>query len=184
MMVAIRSRVQTCPRKQNDSAPRCKTSGRWASRSVDSLRGAPGGGRRCRASGPPSRAPFIHWLTAPSLTPNSSTIPRRDHPRCLSFHACRRSRSFELFGEMFKHGSVSPAHHNLKVSIFGAVNKASRFVLVSHAIITLPYARAPASATGSGTKGSGRITEKSQHDYYGMLSGVATVTILPNFRGT
>jgi hypothetical protein len=34
----------------------------------------PGGSWLCRASAPPSRARFSHWLTAPLVTPNASAM--------------------------------------------------------------------------------------------------------------
>jgi hypothetical protein len=51
--------------------------------------GTPGrAGGRCRnACGPPTRARFIHWLMAASLTPNASAIWRCGQPFCLSCQA-------------------------------------------------------------------------------------------------
>ncbi len=95
IMTAMRPRVQTCPRKPYASGPRRNSSGRCASCASESRRGAPGGGRCRRVSGPPSRARFIHWLTAPSLTPRASAIWRWAPPLCLSCQACNRRAAFQ-----------------------------------------------------------------------------------------
>jgi hypothetical protein len=71
---ATRARVQTWPRNPEASGPRCHSSGKRASGSVASRRGAPGEGCGCKAVGPPCRARFIHWLTAAALTPMASAI--------------------------------------------------------------------------------------------------------------
>jgi hypothetical protein len=105
MMAAIRPRVQSGPRKPYASGPRCNNAGNWASCPAESRCGAPGGGRGQRASGPPSRPRFIHWLTAPALTPIASAIWRWDQPFCLRRQACNRRASFQLVGEWVMHGS-------------------------------------------------------------------------------
>jgi hypothetical protein len=58
-------------------------------------RPCPGAGRRFRASTPPPSR-FIHWLTAPLLTPEASAMRCWDHPSCLSSKALKRlpSRQF------------------------------------------------------------------------------------------
>jgi hypothetical protein len=55
---------------------------------------------RFRASSPPSRPRFIHWLTAPSLPPHAFAMSFCFHPCCFSFQAClrRSSRQSAFFG--------------------------------------------------------------------------------------
>jgi ketosteroid isomerase-like protein len=55
---------------------------------------APGGGWRLKPSTPSCSARFIHWLTAPLLTPNARAMSSRClQPSCLSSHARRRRPS-------------------------------------------------------------------------------------------
>jgi hypothetical protein len=94
MTAATRLRVHTSPRKPYACAPFSNKAGillfcAWLNRDL-----APGAGRRLSASfPPPSRARFIHWLTAPGVTPSASAISFCFQPCCLSSHARRRRYS-------------------------------------------------------------------------------------------
>ena len=87
---------------------RARRAGFWRlQRSVLSKRPT-GLGRWRSASGPPSRARFIHWLTAPWLTPRASVMWRCDQPCGMRCQAGNRRTSFPFVGGRFMHGRVSP----------------------------------------------------------------------------
>src|ERR687889_1150963 len=90
MTTATLSQVHTSPLKPCAWAPRANSSGnlaRWSSLRRD---GAPGGGLCLKACTPSSLARFIHWLTAPSLTPRASAICVCFQPRSFSSKARKR----------------------------------------------------------------------------------------------
>jgi hypothetical protein len=77
-------------------APPANSSGnlaRWSSLRRD---GAPGGGLCLKASTPSSLARFIHWLTAPSLTPRASAISVCFQPRSFNSKSRKRLPSRQL----------------------------------------------------------------------------------------
>ena len=74
-------------------APRARSSGSLARSSSLRRALAPGGGLCLRASTPSSFARFIHWLTAPLLTPKARAISCCFQPSCLSSHARSRRPS-------------------------------------------------------------------------------------------
>src|SRR5918992_2552781 len=88
--------VQTSPWKPKDSAPWARSSSSWPRCSGDSRGGAPGGGRGCKPSTPPSRARFSHWLTAPWVTPRASAISRWFQPFWCSSQARKRPPTRQL----------------------------------------------------------------------------------------
>src|SRR5215210_4005844 len=90
MTTATLSHVHASPLKPCAWAPRTNSSGnlaRWSSLRRD---GAPGGGLCLKPSTPSSLARFIHWLTAPSLTPKASAICACFQPRSFSSKARKR----------------------------------------------------------------------------------------------
>src|SRR5215217_102372 len=112
MTMATLSHVHTSPRKPCASAPRCRSSGTLARCSSLKRGRAPGAGRRLRASTPPpSRARFIHWLTAPLLTPRASAMRCWDHPSCLSSKALRRLPSRQSVAPLESELSISGSYH-------------------------------------------------------------------------
>src|SRR3712207_1428360 len=85
---------------------------------------APGAGRRFRASTPPpSRARFIHWLTAPLLTPRASAICCWDHPSCLSSKALKRLPSRQSVASFESELSISGSYHQ-SLAISAEISKA------------------------------------------------------------
>ena len=73
MTFRTRFRVQTSPRNPKCFGPFSRSSGSLSVRSSsESFGGRPGRGEVLSAFLPSSRAFFIHWLTAPSLTPRAS----------------------------------------------------------------------------------------------------------------
>jgi hypothetical protein len=120
MTAAMRPQGQSWPRQPSAAAPRCHSAGRRASWSAANRPTAPGGGRWERVSGPPSRAHFIHGLTAASLTPKAAAIWRWDQPLCLSRQVCKRRTSGQLVGERFMPGSL-PQKPRLKGLMSGPV---------------------------------------------------------------
>src|SRR5215213_7415961 len=112
MTMATLSHVHTSPRKPCASAPRCRSSGTLARCSSLKRGRAPGAGRRLRASTPPpSRARFIHWLTAPLLTPRASAMRCWDHHSCLSSQALRRLPSRQSVASFESELSMSRSYH-------------------------------------------------------------------------
>src|SRR5215212_2836330 len=90
MTTATLSHVHTSPLKPCAWAPCANSSGnlaRWSSLRRD---GAPGGGLCLKPSTPSSLARFIHWLTAPSVTPRASAISVCFQPRSFSSKARKR----------------------------------------------------------------------------------------------
>src|SRR5215218_298156 len=82
--------VHTSPLKPCAWAPWANNSGNLA-RSSSLRRGvAPGGGLCLKSCTPFSLARFIHWLTAPSLTPRASAISVCFQPRSFSSKARKR----------------------------------------------------------------------------------------------
>src|SRR5215203_4648904 len=87
---ATLAHVHTSPRKPYAGAPRSRSSG-TLSRCSSLRRGAaPGGGLCLKPSTPSSLTRFIHWLTAPSLTPRASAICVCFQPRSFSSKARKR----------------------------------------------------------------------------------------------
>jgi hypothetical protein len=74
-------------------APRARSSGSFARSSSLRRALAPGGGLCLRASTPSCCARFIHWLTAPLLTPKARAMSCCFQPSCLSSHARSRRPS-------------------------------------------------------------------------------------------
>src|SRR5215216_5407001 len=123
MTMATLSHVHTSPRKPCASAPRCRSSGTLARCSSLKRGRAPGAGRRLRASTPPpSRARFIHWLTAPLLTPRASAMRCWDHPSCLSSKALRRLPSRQSVAPLESELSISGSYHQ-RLAISAEVSK-------------------------------------------------------------
>src|SRR5215216_6094606 len=112
MTMATLSHVHTSPRKPCASAPRSRSSGTLARCSSLRRGRAPGAGRRFRACAPPpSRARFIHWLTAPLLTPRASAIRCWDHPCCLSSKALKRLPSRQSVASLESELSMRRSYH-------------------------------------------------------------------------
>jgi hypothetical protein len=63
-------------------------------------------GAKPQRLGPPSRARFIHWLTAAALTPSASAIWRCGQPCGLRCQAWSRRAAFQFWGIVFIHRSV------------------------------------------------------------------------------
>src|SRR5215204_3775623 len=94
--MATLSQVHTSPLKPCASAPCANSSAnfaRWSSLRRD---GAPGGGLCFKPSAPSSLARFIHWLTAPSVTPRASAICVCFQPRSFNSKARKRLPSRQL----------------------------------------------------------------------------------------
>src|SRR5215211_6728489 len=81
MTTATLSHVHTSPLKPCAWAPCANSSGNLARSSSLRRGGAPGGGLCLKPSTPFSLACFIHWLTAPSVTPRAWAI-------CVCFQPC------------------------------------------------------------------------------------------------
>ena len=81
------------PRKPYASVPRSNSSGSLSRCSSLKRDCGPGGGLRIRSSTPSSFAVFIHWLTAPLVTPKASAISRYFQPLRLSSKVLRRRPS-------------------------------------------------------------------------------------------
>jgi hypothetical protein len=96
MSTATLSHVHTSPLKPCASAPRANSLGNLARCSSLRRDGAPGGGLCLKASAPSSLARFIHWLTAPSLTPRASAISDCFQPRSFNSKARKRLPSRQL----------------------------------------------------------------------------------------
>src|SRR5215216_45948 len=90
MTTATLSQVHTSPRNPCASAPSANSSGNFARSSSLRRGGAPGGGLCLKACTPSSLARFIHWLTAPSVTPRASAISVCFQP--CSFNSKARKR--------------------------------------------------------------------------------------------
>src|SRR5215218_7068708 len=100
MTTATLSHVHSSPLKPCAWAPQANSSGnlaRWSSLRRD---GAPGGGLCLKASTPSSLARFIHWLTAPSLTPRASAICVCFQPRSFNSKARKRLPSRRLVASL------------------------------------------------------------------------------------
>src|SRR5215213_1953469 len=105
---ATLSHVHTSPRKPCAGAPWAKSSGNLA-RSSSLRRGvAPGAILRLKPSTPSSRPRFIHWLTAPLLTPKASAISCCFHPSRWSSQALRRLPSRQSLACFESELSMSP----------------------------------------------------------------------------
>src|SRR5215207_2160791 len=87
---ATLAHVHTSPRKPYASAPRSRSSGTLARCSSLRRGAAPGGGLCLKPCTPSSLARFIHWLTAPSVTPRASAICVCFQPRSFSSKARKR----------------------------------------------------------------------------------------------
>ena len=99
MTFRTRFRVQTSPRNPKCSGPFSRSSGSLSVRSSsESFGGRPGRGEVLSASLPPSRAFFIHWLTAPSLTPRASAMSVCFQPSCFNSKARKRRASRQSGG--------------------------------------------------------------------------------------
>src|SRR5215218_3479309 len=123
MTMATLSHVHTSPRKPCASAPRSRSSGTLARCSSLRRGRAPGAGRRFKASAPPpSRTRFIHWLTAPLLTPRASAMRCWDHPSCLSSKALRRLPSRQSVAPLESELSISGSYHQ-RLAISAEVSK-------------------------------------------------------------
>src|SRR5215208_4274958 len=96
MSTATLSHVHTSPLKPCASAPCANSSGNLARCSLLRRDGAPGGGLCLKACAPSSLARFIHWLTAPSLTPRASAISDCFQPRSFNSKARKRLPSRQL----------------------------------------------------------------------------------------
>src|SRR5215212_8704045 len=143
MTMATLSHVHTSPRKPCASAPRSRSSGTLARCSSLRRGRAPGAGRRFKASAPPpSRARFIHWLTAPLLTPRASAMCCWDHPCCLSSKALKRLPSRQSVASLESELSMSRSYHQC-LAIFAEVSKC----------MFLPTGETPATKASSSTQG-------------------------------
>src|SRR5215211_6119183 len=106
MTTATLSQVHTSPLKPCAWAPWANSSGNLARCSSLRRDGAPGGGLCLKASVPSSLARFIHWLTAPSLTPRASAICFCFQPCSFSSKARRRLPSRQLLAWLDKIFSI------------------------------------------------------------------------------
>src|SRR5215218_1859285 len=96
MTTATLSQVHTSPLKPCAWAPWANSSGNLARCSSLRRDGAPGGGLCLKACAPCSLARFIHWLTAPSVTPRASAISDCFQPRSFNSKARKRLPSRQL----------------------------------------------------------------------------------------
>ena len=90
---ATRSHVQTSPPKPYASAPRKSRMGSWLRCSALNFGVGPGAMRRYSLCTPSSRACFIHWLTAPRVTPKALAMALCFQPCCFNSQARRRRPS-------------------------------------------------------------------------------------------
>src|SRR5918994_545748 len=96
MTTATLSQVHTSPLKPCAWAPWANSSGNLARCSSLRRDGAPGGALCLKACAPCSVARFIHWLTAPSVTPRASAISDCFQPRSFNSKARKRLPSRQL----------------------------------------------------------------------------------------
>jgi hypothetical protein len=107
MTSPTRLQVQNSPRNPYRAAPWDNNSGKRAFSSAVSFGTAPRRGRACSPALPSCATRFIHWLTAPLVTPKTSATSSCVQPSCLSSNAChRRCSCHATIGDCF--GSTSP----------------------------------------------------------------------------
>src|SRR5918994_2342267 len=126
--IATLSQVHTSPLKSCAWAPWANSSGnlaRWSSLRRD---GAPGGGLCLKASAPLSLARFIHWLTAPSVTPRASAICVCFQPCSFNSKARKRLPSRQLLAWLDKVFSIVEYSIPLSLYLYAEIsNKTNSF---------------------------------------------------------
>src|SRR2546421_11413184 len=90
----------------------------------------------CHPSSPCSRPIFIHWLTAPCVTPNASAMSFWLHPCSESSHARRRRHSFQSprCSSVFL---MPPVYHTLATHVEVSIEDISIFDIQTNQL--LPY---------------------------------------------
>src|SRR5215210_5407947 len=129
MTTATLSHVHASPLKPCAWAPRTNSSGnlaRWSSLRRD---GAPGGGLCLKPSTPSSLARFIHWLTAPSLTPKASAICACFQPRSFSSKARKRLPSRQSLAWLDNVFSIVGFVIPMSLDLYAEICNSNRYVL-------------------------------------------------------